>query len=62
MTELRQALDAYIAGQIDLAALKRVLSASLTKSRISRPRPAPTSRPCIGETASRARRISRSPK
>jgi serine/threonine protein kinase len=31
MTELRQALDAYIAGQIDLAALKRVLSASLTK-------------------------------
>ena len=31
MTEFRQALDAYLAGQIDLAALKRVLSASLTK-------------------------------
>jgi hypothetical protein len=31
MTEFRQALDAYIAGQIDLAALKRALSASLTK-------------------------------
>ena len=31
MSEFRQALDAYLAGQIDLAALKRVLSASLNK-------------------------------
>lgn len=31
MSEFRQALDAYIAGQIDLAALQRVLAASLAK-------------------------------
>ncbi|MGH8326612.1 MAG: protein kinase domain-containing protein, partial [Steroidobacteraceae bacterium] len=31
MSEFRQALDAFLAGQIDLAALKRVLSATLTK-------------------------------
>lgn len=31
MSEFRQALDAYLAGQMDLAALKRVLATSLTK-------------------------------
>ena len=31
MSEFRQALDAFIAGQIDLAALQRVLAASLAK-------------------------------
>ena len=31
MSEFRQALDAFLAGQIDLAALQRALTASLAK-------------------------------